>query len=77
MDRWEQLKQGLHIAPNIADRLALLRGRAVLLVDDNVTDAVTYVAAERLMVASGASAVGLVTLTRTIRLPQDLQWALP
>lgn len=53
----------------------LVAGRSVLLLDDNVTDFVTYMWARKLLLDAGASEVGLVTLTHTIRNPREIPWS--
>ena len=74
MEKLALLERALRLRPN---ETAPLSGKLVLLVDDNITDGVTYWIARHLMLQAGASEVGLVALTRTLRIPEARHWIFP
>jgi hypothetical protein len=56
------------------DKLQEVQGKSVLLLDDNLTDGVTYIHARKLLLDAGAKEIRLMLLTRTIRTPAELSW---
>lgn len=68
------VNQALRLNPECQENL---KGAAVLIVDDNVTDYATWMVARKLLYDAGAADVGLVALTQTMRRPEDFSWILP
>lgn len=50
-----------------------VKGKTVLIIDDNATDYATFLMAQLILLKAGATQVKLVTLTSTIRNAQDLE----
>lgn len=66
----KKVELALNLRP---EQAAAIRGKSVLLLDDNLTDGVTYMIARKLLLDAGALEVGLITLTRTVRHPGELE----
>jgi hypothetical protein len=71
--KMEMVSNALRLDPS---ETSAIKGRSVLIVDDNITDAATYMVARRLLYDAGAAEVGIVALTETIRRPEDHDWVL-
>lgn len=65
------LEKALRLDPS---KTAGIKGREILILDDNRTDDATFVWARKLLRGAGARLVGAVLLTRTIRHPRELDF---
>jgi adenine/guanine phosphoribosyltransferase-like PRPP-binding protein len=71
--KMEMVSNALKLDPS---KVSDIKGRSVLIIDDNITDAATYLVARRLLYDAGAAEVGIVALTETIRREEDHDWVL-
>ncbi|MFO1519478.1 MAG: hypothetical protein U1F57_07470 [bacterium] len=71
MVKMKMIRAALRLDP---DAKAQIQGKSVLLIDDNLTDGITYMEARRLLLNKGAAGVGLLSLTHTVREPQEMDW---
>jgi hypothetical protein len=72
--KMQMVEAALALDPGLLEGI---EGRSVLLLDDNMTDAVTYIQGRKLLLNAGAMEVGLMVLTKTIRSPEELAWEAP
>ncbi len=71
--KMEMLNHALRLDSSMIEHI---KGRSILILDDNVTDYATLMTARRLFFQAGAAEVGMVTLTQTIRNEKELEWDL-
>jgi hypothetical protein len=69
--KMRMVQAALKIQPDAANKLM---GASVLIIDDNLTDGITYIAARKLLLESGAKDVSLAVLTRTLRRERERDW---
>ncbi|MBL7686340.1 MAG: phosphoribosyltransferase [Deltaproteobacteria bacterium] len=72
--KWQMVDQALQLDPTFASRIT---GKSVLILDDNLTDGVTYVMARKRLLEAGAQKIALAVLTQTVRHPREFEWLPP